>query len=79
MAKLLEGYKRNGLDLEETKRKELEDVKKKISELCIKFQQNLNEDTTHRLLTREDLSGMTDDFFSDLEEVEGKFKARNRA
>jgi Zn-dependent oligopeptidase len=39
LEKVMESFKRNGLDLEESKRRELEEVKKKISELCIKFQQ----------------------------------------
>jgi thimet oligopeptidase len=37
-----------------------------MSELCIQFQQNINEDKTSREFTKEELAGMPDDFIENL-------------
>jgi len=44
-----------------------------ISELCIQFQKNLNEDTTKLKFTRAELDGLPESFF------EGLTKARAHA
>jgi thimet oligopeptidase len=64
--KLLESYQRNGLFLPPDKQKRLKEIKTRISELCIQFQQNLNEDTTTLKFTQSELEGMTEDFLSSL-------------
>jgi Zn-dependent oligopeptidase len=64
--KLLETYQRNGLFLPPDKQKRLKEIKTRISELCIQFQQNLNEDTTTLKFTQSELEGMTEDFLSSL-------------
>jgi Zn-dependent oligopeptidase len=59
--RLLDGYlqlfQRNGAALDDEKRKHYENLNKKISDLCIKFLQNVNEDTSHCCFTKEELDG----------------------
>jgi len=74
LVKTLEAYDRNGLGLPPEKKEKLKNVKKEISELCIAFQQNLNEDTTFELFSKEELAGMSDDFLEGLEKDGDKLK-----
>lgn len=71
---VLEFFERNGLGLEKSKKERLQEVKKEISELCIKFQQNLNEDTTALLFTKEELEGMSEDFLNSLTKEGDKYR-----
>jgi len=45
-----------------------------MAELRIKFQQNVREDKTHALFTKEELDGMSEDYLSGLEKVDDKYK-----
>lgn len=49
--------------------KEVKKIKKRMSELSIKFQRNLNEDNTKLFFTREELAGMPEDFIDELTQV----------
>lgn len=64
--KQLETFERNGLGLPKEEREKLKALKKRMSELCIQFQQNINEDKTSREFTKEELAGMPDDFIESL-------------
>eukprot|EP01112_Ceratiomyxa_fruticulosa_P019252 TRINITY_DN6277_c0_g1_i3.p1 TRINITY_DN6277_c0_g1~~TRINITY_DN6277_c0_g1_i3.p1 ORF type:complete len:752 (+),score=161.54 TRINITY_DN6277_c0_g1_i3:2123-4378(+) len=72
--KTLLDFKRAGLALPQDKRDELKKLKERISELCIQFQRNVNEDTSFVQLTREELEGVPDAALGGYEEqeVDGK-------
>jgi thimet oligopeptidase len=73
LEKMLLSYKRYGLGLPQDKQKRIREIKEKISQLGIKFQQNMNEDVTKLSFTREELEGMGDDFFENLTQDNGKY------
>merc|ERR1719354_1543396 len=69
---IIEG-KRNGLNLAEEEREKI--IKKRISELGVNFNKNLNEDTSHAFFTKEELLGVPEDLVNSLEKNdEGKLK-----
>eukprot|EP00761_Pharyngomonas_kirbyi_P012748 gb/GECH01012775.1/.p1 GENE.gb/GECH01012775.1/~~gb/GECH01012775.1/.p1 ORF type:complete len:664 (+),score=190.56 gb/GECH01012775.1/:1-1992(+) len=67
LGRMLRDFERNGLDLPEEKRNRVKELKKKLSQLGIEFNKNLNEDTTKLSFTREQLKGLPDDFIDNLE------------
>jgi len=71
---IIEG-KRNGLNLAEEEREKVKIIKKRISELGVNFNKNLNEDTSHAFFTKEELLGVPEDLVNSLEKNdEGKLK-----
>lgn len=67
---------RNGLHLDEAKRDEIKAVKKRISELGVEFNKNLNEDTTFILLDQSELSGVPEDLVGSFEKDEESGSSR---
>jgi len=68
--KTIEDFERNGLGLPADKREQLMKLKKRIAELCINFQKNINEDTTALEFTKEELEGLPEDFLENLKKSE---------
>merc|ERR1719154_950641 len=67
--------KRNGLHLPEDKRLEIKNIKKRISELGVNFNKNLNEDTTFLAFDESELSGVPEDLVKSFEKDDsGKLK-----
>lgn len=64
----------DGLDLPSDKLEILKTKKQRLSELCISFSQNIANDSTFILCTRQELDGLDDSFIDNLEQVDGKYK-----
>ncbi|KAG5455853.1 MAG: zincin, partial [Olpidium bornovanus] len=67
-------FRRNGLALPAAEREKLKALRKREADLSIKFQANMNEDTTSLALTAEELAGMPADWLSSLnKDPSGKY------
>eukprot|EP00300_Choanocystis_sp_HF-7_P012031 c17715_g1_i1.p2 GENE.c17715_g1_i1~~c17715_g1_i1.p2 ORF type:complete len:721 (+),score=188.43 c17715_g1_i1:3096-5258(+) len=75
LSQTIRDFERQGLKLSDEKYNQVKESKKRLSELQIKFQANLNEDASFVPLSKEDLDGMPEAFVSGLEKLEdGHFK-----
>ncbi|XP_026129055.1 thimet oligopeptidase-like isoform X1 [Carassius auratus] len=75
LGRLIKLGKRNGLHLSKDIREEIKSISKKISELSIDFNQNLNEENTVLLFSQQELVGLAESYVNGLEETEdGRYK-----
>ncbi|OQR93358.1 thimet oligopeptidase [Thraustotheca clavata] len=58
---LVREYERNGVHLDNDAKEKLIELKQRISALSIAFANNLNEDTTQVICTKDELDGVSDD------------------
>lgn len=56
--KIVLDFQRNGLALSNEKQEKAKEIKKKIADLCIKFQHHVNEDKSELYFTKEELEGV---------------------
>ncbi|KAJ2847794.1 metalloendopeptidase, partial [Coemansia erecta] len=65
--KLEQQFQRSGLALTSDKRERLGEIRKRLSELGIKFGRNVNENDGRKTFTRDELAGLPDSFFDSRE------------
>ncbi|XP_067289588.1 neurolysin, mitochondrial isoform X1 [Pseudorasbora parva] len=70
LGRLIKLGKRNGLHLSKDIQDEIRSISKKISELSIDFNQNLNEENTVLLFSQEELVGLAESYVNGLEKTE---------
>lgn len=63
---LLDDYKRSGMDLPESERIIVMNVKKRLSELSTQFEVNIAQDSSTIIATQEQLAGVPEDFIKGL-------------
>ncbi|GAA5809519.1 hypothetical protein MFLAVUS_002928 [Mucor flavus] len=66
LRKMERSFRRNGLHLEEEKRNELKELRKRLSETCIEFNKNWARESSTIKFTKEELEGLDDDFLDGL-------------
>lgn len=70
LSKIIEDFELEGLRLPEEHYEQVKQYKKRLSELSVKFESNLTEDSTKLELRPEELGGMTPDFLESLKKTE---------
>jgi Zn-dependent oligopeptidase len=60
----MRGFRRSGLELDDKVSEEVRELKKRLSDLCVEYSKNVNEENTHFEFTRMELNGLPDSWFT---------------
>lgn len=71
LEKVHTGFLRNGLALSEGDSERLGHIKRRLAQLQLEFNKNMNEENSHILLSKSDLEGCSETFLGTLERPEG--------
>ncbi len=74
VSETLKDFKRSGLDLPKEKRDVIAQLKKDIAELSLSFDKNINIDKSSIQVTKEELSGLDQDFINNLTKIGDKYE-----
>ncbi len=66
----MKGFKRAGLDLPDEQLEKVKKLKKKLTELALKFDRNIAQDASTIEVTRDELAGLPDDFIDALKKTD---------
>ena len=69
LSEMLLDYKRNGLDLDEDKRSRVIQLEKELAQLVTDFEKNIYLQKQFIEVSRQELSGLSDDFIDALEKT----------
>jgi saccharolysin len=72
--KLETKFRRNGLALDKDTRDKVAELRKKLSNICIKFNKQLGDETGFQLFTKEQLQGVSDSTLEQFTVQDGKYK-----
>jgi len=72
--KKLLGFRRRGLDLEESVAAQVKKINKRLGELSIEFSKNLNEESTKFFFTAEELKGVPPSYLEERKQEDGTYK-----
>ncbi|HDK38390.1 MAG TPA: hypothetical protein ENG92_05185, partial [Thiolapillus brandeum] len=64
---VLRDYRRNGMELPDAKRRQLQKLKNRLNELQLEFQTNITNANTLVVFSRKELEGVSDDFLGNKE------------
>ncbi len=70
LRKMMEDYKRSGMQLPDDKRERFKEIRKRLAVLSVDFSSTINEDTTSLVFTEEELDGCSQDYKDSLEKVQ---------
>lgn len=71
---IMRDYRREGMTLPTEKYERVKEIKKTINELCEKYSQNLVDEKTSFLFSKEELAGMTNEFLEKRKVEDDKYK-----